>query len=175
QETLTANVELQQALARTEAAEAQARRGQHLLDAVAKMTRIGGWEYDVATMTLSVSDAVNRVYGVLPDTRLSLDTALSFYPPESRLLVEQGFKAAVANGTPYDLTVRFINARGQYRWVRVIGNPEQVEGATVRVTGAIQDVTERHEAQNRLDRAMRGTQDGFWEQDVETRRSWLSP
>src|SRR4029078_12828246 len=99
----------------------------------------------------------------------------SFYPPESRQLIEQGFKAAVAHGTPYDLIVRFINARGQYRWVRVIGNAEQVEGTTVRVTGAIQDVTERHEEQKRLDRAMRGTQDGFWEQDVETRRSWLSP
>ena len=175
QETASANLELQRALERAEAAEAQARRGQQLLDTVAKMARIGGWEYDVATMTPSLSEAVYRIYGIVPATQPSLDTALSFFPAESRALIEQSFTAAVAHGTPYDLTVRFLNARGQHRWVRVIGNAEQVEGVTVRVLGALQDVTERHEAQARLDRAIRGTQDGFWEQDVDSRRSWLSP
>src|SRR6185295_18488102 len=118
-----------------EAAEAQARRGQQLLDTVAKMARIGGWEYDVATMTPSMSDEVYRIYGIVPETQPSLGTALAFFPPESRTLIEQSFKAAVAHGTPYDLTVRLINARGQYRWVRVIGVAEQVDGVTVRVTG----------------------------------------
>ncbi|MEJ0038352.1 MAG: ATP-binding protein [Gammaproteobacteria bacterium] len=174
-ETQSENVELQRALARTEAAEAQARRGQQLLDAVAKMAHIGGWEYEVATMTHSLSDEVYRIYGIVPGTKPSFETVLSFYPAESRTLIEQSFKAAVARGTPYDITVRFVNARGQHRWARVIGIAEQVEGVTVRITGALQDVTERHEAQARLDRAVRGTQDGFWEQDVETRRSWLSP
>ncbi len=175
QETQSANIELQRALERAEAAESQARRGQQLLNTVAKMARIGGWEYDVATMTPSMSDAVFRIFEIVPGTQPSLDTALSFFPPESRVLVEQAFTAAVAHGTPYDLTVRFLNARGQHRWVRVIGMAEQIDGVTVRVTGALQDVTERHEGQARLDRAVRGTQDGFWEQDVDSRRSWLSP
>jgi PAS domain S-box-containing protein len=175
QETQSANLELQRALERAEAAEAQARRGQQLLDTVAKMARIGGWEYDVATMTPSMSDAVYRIYGIVPGTQPSIDTALSFFPSESRALVEQSFTAAVTHGTPYDITVRLLNARGQYRWVRLIGIAEQIEGVTARITGALQDVTERHEAQARLDRAIRGTQDGFWEQDVDSRRSWLSP
>ena len=175
QQTQSANFELQRALERTEAAEAQLRRGQKLLDTVAQMARIGGWEYDIASMSQSWSDEVYRIYGVLPGNRPTLDTALSFYPPEARALVVEAFKAAVERGTPFDLTVRFINARGQHRWVRTIGNAEQVAGVTVSVTGAFQDVTQQHEAQARLDRAVRGTQDGFWEQDVATNHVWLSP
>ncbi len=82
---------------------------------------------------------------------------------------------AIEHGTPYDLTVRFLTAQGEPRWVRALGTAEQVGGVTVRITGAIQDVTETHEAQARLDRAVRGTQDGIWEQEVSTNRAWISP
>src|SRR6185295_14045179 len=118
---------------------------QQRLDTVARMARIGGWEYDVASMTPSMSEEVYRIYGIVPGTQPSLQAALDFFPPESRALVEEHFKAAIEHGTPYDLTVRFVNARGQHRWVRTIANAEQVQGTTVRVTGALQDVTERYE------------------------------
>ena len=84
-------------------------------------------------------------------------------------------KKALEHGVPYDLTLRFITAQGERRWVRTLGMVEQSKGVTVRVAGAFQDVTERHEAQARLDRAVRGTQDGIWELDVVTKHVWLSP
>ena len=52
---------LKAALLRSEAAEAQVRRGRHLLDTVAAMARIGGWELDLATMMPIWSDEAYRI------------------------------------------------------------------------------------------------------------------
>ena len=57
---------LKAALLRSEAAEAQVRRGRHLLDTVANMARIGGWELDLATMMPIWSDEAYRIHEVDP-------------------------------------------------------------------------------------------------------------
>jgi two-component system, sensor histidine kinase and response regulator len=175
QEIQEANVALQQALERTEAAEAQLRRGQELQNTMAAMARIGGWEYDVASGRPSCSREVSRIYGLDPDVQPTLEGAMAAFPSESRAVLEQAFCNTVEHGMPYDLTLRFINARGECRWVRTMGAAERRNGDIVRAAGAMQDVTEQHEAQARLDRAVRGTQDGIWEQDMVTGHMWVSP
>jgi hypothetical protein len=59
---------LKAALLRSEAAEAQVRRSRHLLDTVASMARIGGWEIDLATMTPIWSDQAYRIAELDPST-----------------------------------------------------------------------------------------------------------
>ncbi len=157
QETQTANVALQSALERTEAAEAELRSGQKLLDTMANMARIGGWHYDVGTLKLFWSKEVYRIHGRDPGTPITLDLATSHFPSAARAAITSSFRQAIEQGTPYDVTVRFVTAQGEPRWVRSIGTAEQIGGVTVRITGAFQDVTESHEAQARLDRAVRGT------------------
>jgi len=175
QQVQTANIALQELLERTEAAEAQLLRGQELLSTVGTMARIGGWEYDVAKAKLSWSGEVYRIYEVDRNITPTLEIALSPYPPESRALLLAAFRAAIDSGTPYDLTVRFINMKSEQLWVRTLARAEQVDGRAVRLTGAFQDVTEQYHAQARLDRAVRGTQDGLWEQDTLSMGMWLSP
>jgi PAS domain S-box-containing protein len=175
QETQTANIVLQRALERTEAAEAELRSGQKLLDTMANMARIGGWHYDVGTLKLFWSKEVYRIHGRDPSTPVTLELAASHYPAAARTIVTNAFRQAIEHGTPHDVTVRFETAHGEPRWVRSIGTAEQVGGVTVRINGAFQDITESHESQARLDRAVRGTQDGIWEQDVATNRAWISP
>ena len=175
QEVQSANVALQKALERTEAAEAQLRRGQKLLDTVGTMARIGGWEYDIATLRMSWSKEVYRIYGIDPAVAPTIEIAVAPFPSESRAAILSAFRAVVEHGTPYDLTVRFIDPQGNQLWVRMLATAEQIDGVTVRVTGAFQDVTEQYEAQARLDRAVRGTQDGIWEQDIVSLKMWLSP
>jgi two-component system, sensor histidine kinase and response regulator len=168
------NAALKAALARTEAAEAQLRRGQRLLDTVAAMARIGGWEIDLATLEPIWSQEVYRIHGVDSSTRLDLAGTLEFYPPEARPIIERAIQDAIREGTSFDHTVPFITAGGERRWVRVIGVPEHTSGVTTRLSGAFQDVTDQHETQMRLARASRSSSEGHWDYDFGTETVWCS-
>ena len=74
---------LKAALLRSEAAEAQVRRGRHLLDTVATMARIGGWELDLATMMPIWSDEAYRIAELDPSKPPTFMDTLSFYPRRS--------------------------------------------------------------------------------------------
>ena len=160
---------------RVEGIEAQLRRCQKQLDAMGTMARIGGWEFELATSRVTWTREVYRIYGLDPAVRPTIELALSAYLPESLTLLTAARKKAHDHGVPYDLTLPIVTAQGQRRWVRNIGMTEQVNGVVERVVGAFQDVTEQHEAQARLARAIRGTQDGIWELDIATHQVWLSP
>ena len=138
---------LKAALLRSEAAEAQVRRGRHLLDTVANMARIGGWELDLATMMPIWSDEAYRIHEVDPAQRPTFPETMSFYPGEARAQVETAIRKALEKGTPYDLTVPFVTRAGRKLWVRVMGAAEMRTGVVTRVSGALQDVTEQHEAE----------------------------
>jgi two-component system, sensor histidine kinase and response regulator len=138
---------LKAALLRSEAAEAQVRRGRHLLDTVANMARIGGWELDLATMMPIWSDEAYRIHEVDPAHRPTFPETMSFYPGDARAQVETAIRKALEKGTPYDLTVPFIAKSGRPLWVRVMGAAEMRGGVVTRLSGALQDVTEQHEAE----------------------------
>ncbi|HEY2590100.1 MAG TPA: response regulator, partial [Steroidobacteraceae bacterium] len=168
------NTALKAALARTEAAEAQLRRGQRLLDTVAAMARIGGWEIDLATLEPIWSQEVYRIHGVDPATRLDLAGMLEFYAPEARPLIENAIGDAIRHGASFDHTVPFIMAAGERRWARVIGVPERTSEVTTRLSGAFQDVTDQHEIQIRFARASRSSSEGHWDYDFGTETVWCS-
>jgi PAS domain-containing protein len=174
EQALRSNAALKAALVRTEAAEAQLRRGQRLLDTVATMARIGGWEIDLATMTPIWSQEVYRIHEVDPSTPLDLASALDFYAPEARAVIEKSLKEAIERGESFDHTVPFITATGQRRWVRTIGVAERTNGVTTRLSGAFQDVTDQHEIQMRLARASRSSSEGHWDYDFGTETVWCS-
>ena len=138
---------LKAALLRSEAAEAQVRRGRHLLDNVAAMARIGGWELDLATMMPIWSDEAYRLHELEASTQPSFTDMLSFYPPEARPLVERAVSEALKHGTPYDLTVPFITKSGRHLWVRVMGVAETKNGAVTRLSGFLQDMTQQRKAE----------------------------
>ena len=138
---------LKAALLRSEAAEAQVRRGRHLLDTVANMARIGGWELDLATMMPIWSDEAYRIHEVDPTHRPTFPETMSFYPGDARARVETAIRQALEKGTPYDLTAPFVTKSGRKLWVRVMGAAELRGGVVTRLSGALQDVTQQHEAE----------------------------
>jgi two-component system sensor histidine kinase/response regulator len=173
-QALQTNAALKAVLVRTEAAEAQLRRGQRLLDTVAAMARIGGWELDLATMNPIWSQEVYRIHEVDPSTQLAVADALEFYAAEARPVIEDALGKAIEHGLSFDHTVPFITASGQRRWVRTIGVAERSNGVTTRLSGAFQDVTDQHEIQMRLARASRSSAEGHWDHDFGTETVWCS-
>ena len=130
-----------------QAAQEKAERINLLLRDIGKLAHIGGWEYDIRTREASFTDQTYDIYELPHTTPPPIEDGLSFYAPPSRPLVEQAFWNAVNKQQPYDLEAQFVTAKGRPIWVRTQGNVQLEGDEPVRVYGAIQDITQRKQAE----------------------------
>lgn len=131
-------------------AEAELRTHQAILEETGRIAKVGGWSFDPVTGEGTWTDEVARIHDLDPTSSTNREIGLSFYTEKSRPLIEWAVKEAVAHGTPYDLELELISAKGVHKWVRTIGHPELKEGRVVRVRGSFQDITERKRTERQL-------------------------
>jgi PAS domain S-box-containing protein len=124
------------------------------LQRTARIGRIGGWEVELDTGQLRWDEEVRRIHGVPPEFTPTVETAISFYTPESQPTITAAFEALVRDRTPFDLELNITSADGREVWVRAQGEPVIEDERVVRVAGTFQDVTERV----RLEQQLRQTQ-----------------
>jgi diguanylate cyclase (GGDEF)-like protein/PAS domain S-box-containing protein len=148
-----------------------------VLDRTGRLARVGGWDYDVASERITWSAETFRIHGVSPDYRPRLQDAFQFYPPEARSEIQAAFEKAIEARQGWDLELPFDQADGQRIWVRALGIPVFVGGRVVRISGAIQDVTDLRTARLALkresERAILAADSGgigIWEWDIESGR-----
>ncbi len=103
---------------------------------------VGAWEVNLATGRVRWSPMVWAIHELEPREDPPIATALSFYPPEAREVLEPALQALTTRGEPYDLELPFITARGRQRLVRTTGAAEMVGGKVARVYGTFQDITD---------------------------------
>ncbi len=127
-------------------AEEKLRHSEALLGMAARMSKMGGWEFDLATDRMTWSEEVYRIHEVPRDFVPETETALSFYPEPSRTTVTKTFGSCVKEGSPFDLEVEFLTAKGRRLWVRTIGEAEWREGRIHRINGTLQDITDQRDA-----------------------------
>ncbi len=110
---------------------------------------VGGWELDLSTETIYWTDGLRDLYDVSSSFEPSYDESLSWFHPENRETVRDAIDACRTNGTPFDLETRIVTAAGRTRWIRMEG--ERVEEQdTQKLRGAVRDITERKEREQRL-------------------------
>jgi len=124
-------------------AETRIERAAEMLRRTGELALIGGWELDLETQQLSWTEQVYRIHEVDPGTLPCVDDAIDFYAPEAQPVVRAAVEAAIADGTPWDLELPFVTARGNPRWVRAQGVAVVEDGKKVRLVGAFQDITEQ--------------------------------
>jgi PAS domain S-box-containing protein len=78
------------------------------------------------------------------------EEGIRFYAPSSRPIIERAFQRAIDYGEPYDLELELITAKGNKRWVHTIGKAHREDGKTIRVAGTFQDITERKQVEDEL-------------------------
>jgi PAS domain S-box-containing protein len=112
---------------------------------------MGDWHWDLVTGRVSWSEAVERIYGLVPGTFAgTLDAYRSLIHPEDRDASAAVVEAALAGDEPFEVEHRVVLADGSMRWVR--GNGRVVRddsGVPVSMIGVSADVTERIEAEAR--------------------------
>jgi signal transduction histidine kinase/ActR/RegA family two-component response regulator/PAS domain-containing protein len=123
---------------------------EELLEETGSLAKVGGWEFEPASGTGRWTAEIARIHGVDPSIEPNKQFGLQFYPGESGLRIEAAVKKALVDGTPYDLELEFISARGEPKWVRTISHPVVENGKVIRMRGALQDVTARKLIEIRL-------------------------
>lgn len=124
-------------------------RNRELLAMAGRVAHFGGWRWDVESRTTTWSDELCALLELPPGDHPSFETLLERCHPGDRCRVQAAHDAAVTQGQDWDLEFRLGGPDGTLRWVRSIGTVERDrDGHTIRLWGAIQDVTERYAAQH---------------------------
>lgn len=121
-----------------------------LLQAMGRMARIGGWEFNPLTGEGLWTEEVALIHEVDPQALNSKDAGLSFYDGIHRQRIEAAFAAAIKDGTPFDLELQIKTAQGMLKWVHTICKPEIVNQQVVRLQGTIQDISDRNRVEDDL-------------------------
>lgn len=142
------------------------------------MAGVGSWSIDLDSKDLSWSKEVFGIYDLEPGRQPSLEEALTYYPEESRRIVESCLHMLTTDGTPMDVEVPMVTATGRAIWVRAMGDVDrEVSGPTRRIYGVLQDITTQHEIARQLREreergrlALMGSEDGVWDWWVQDER-----
>ncbi len=122
-----------------------------LLEQAQSIAKIGGYDYDVVSNRVHWTEEVHRMHGTNPaEHEPDLDSALNHYAPEYRPVVNAAVKNAIQSGQGFDLELELVTEDNRKLWVRNICKAVLENGRTVELIGALQDITERKQSENRL-------------------------
>jgi diguanylate cyclase (GGDEF)-like protein/PAS domain S-box-containing protein len=130
-------------LSRRKHNEAQMHRSTEMLRRTGEVANVGGWELDLATMRVDWTEQVFRILELEPGAAPRLEEALAHYAAEGRPSIQAAIEAGAREGTPWDLELPLVTAKGNARWVRTQGVAICEDGRPVRLLGAFQDITEK--------------------------------
>ena len=124
------------------------------LEQMSRLARVGSWQLDADSRAMRWSDEAYRIHGLTPNDPIDPARALAFYDSEpARQQLQRAFDAALREGTPFEFELPMRDARGEPRWVRVLGTAQREGERVVRLTGAIQDITAFKQATQALQAA----------------------
>jgi diguanylate cyclase (GGDEF)-like protein/PAS domain S-box-containing protein len=136
------------------ASAAELKRQTALLTTTQRAAHVGGWELDLGTEQLYWTEETYRIHETSPEEFTpTVDRAIDFYTPESQPIVRAGLETAMQTGEPWEAELEMLTARGRRIWVRATGTAERdANGVPVRLSGSLQDVTDRRRADERIRR-----------------------
>ncbi len=112
------------------------------LEEAQRITHIGHWELDLQSKVFDASDEVYRIFGI-SESIVNYDLAMSFIHPDDVGFVKQILqKLHTQKEVSQDL--RIIRRDDSNRYISVLARPVQIiEGKVMRISGVVQDITER--------------------------------
>lgn len=132
------------------------KRQELLFNETASAAHVGGWELDLATRELYWTNETYRLHDTSPEEYTPTgETALSYYTGESQALVRAALERSIADGTPWDLPLDLVTARGRRIKCRAKGEAVFENGLPTRVYGIFQDIS----AEDRVAQALRESEE----------------
>mgnify|MGYP003656354229 FL=1 len=139
------------------------------------VARTGGWEVNLQTNTVYWTKTTREIHEVDEDFEPDLAQGINFYKEGiHREKITKLVGSAIEEGTPWDIELVIITAKGNEVWVRAIGEVEMLDNKVIRIIGTFQDIDARkklelahEEISERLKIATQTAQIGIWEYDIE--------
>ena len=139
-----------------------------------RMARVGGWEVNLLDNTVNWSAITKEIHEVPEDFVPNLETGINFYKEGfSRDTIGKLVGEAIEKGTPWDVELILVTAKGRDIWVRAKGEAEMINGKCVRLSGTFQDIDLRKRAEiesrklsDRLEIATGAAHIGVWDFDI---------
>ncbi|MCX5746670.1 MAG: response regulator [Proteobacteria bacterium] len=135
-------------------------RTSELLERTGTLAKVGGWEVNLETMKLTWTRETFRIAEIEGSEEPPLEDGINLFAPEARPTIAAAVQAAIDTGTPYDLELPIITAKGRHGWVQTQGWAEVKDGRSVRLFGTFQDITTRKQNEAALAAAV------AWQQAV---------
>ena len=116
-----------------------------------RLAKVGSWDREVDGATSYWSEQIFRILGLPSDASAALSTFLERVHPKDRQKILDSEDIVRSTCGPNELDYRIIRPNGELRFVHsVVEAIRDERGIPMRLTGAIQDVTEQVEARERL-------------------------
>jgi hypothetical protein len=135
-------------------AEEDLRKSETLLNKAQRLAHLGSWELDLTTNTLHWSDEVFHIFEIDPGQfGASFEAFLAAVHPEDRDAVDHAYTNSLKTRQPYSIKHRLLCEDGRIKWVYELCTTEfDEEGKPLRSVGTVQDITERKQAEEELEK-----------------------
>lgn len=131
-----------------------------LLQESQKVAKVGGWELNLETGLLTWTAETYRIHETTPEEfDPTVDAGVDHFLPDSREQISLALDRAINNGDGYDLELETYTTKGRKIDVRTTCNVTQKDGATVRLTGIFQDISEQKDIQRKLEMSNQSLED----------------
>jgi len=129
-------------------------RNMRWLDSAQKAASAGYFAYDAEHQKFFMSSMAHAIFGLPPQEYMTLQQWMDMVHPEDRAHVLQVHAEAIAAHTPLGMQYRIVRASdGAQRWLQVWGEyGDGTDTDPLRMTGTVQDITERKQAEQQLAR-----------------------
>ncbi len=112
------------------------------------LAKVGAWELNIESGRLSISESISWRFKLPPGKSVLPAQMLAALTLASQRELLRAAHAAISTGQGFDLELQLRSNTDT--WIHCIGKAERVDGMTLRLYGALQDVTERHLAERTL-------------------------
>jgi diguanylate cyclase (GGDEF)-like protein/PAS domain S-box-containing protein len=116
-----------------------------------RIARLGSWEWHLGDARLLGSDLCNSILGIAADREVCVADFRARVHPEDLARFDAELARAQRAGGDLSIEFRIHNFAGEAIHVRVDGEAERdADGVPILVTGTIQDVTQRRQAEEQI-------------------------
>jgi PAS domain S-box-containing protein len=140
---------------RRRTAEEALHRSEMELREAQRLAQVGSWWWDPKTGRVTWSAGLSHLVGrdpLLPPP--SYKEHLAFFTPQSSAQLDAAVQRAVQKGTPFELDLEIVRTGGGLRSVTAHGEAErEAQGRVALVRGTVQDITERKQAEEALEKS----------------------
>jgi len=128
--------------------EEELKHAKELLEQTNQLVRIGAWDADLISRQGIWSSTTKEMHEVDADFIPDIESGLDFVKEgESRTKITKALTELIENGTPYDVEMQIVTAKGNELWVRSVAKGEFKDGKCIRIFGALYDIDARKKAE----------------------------